>query len=70
MTIIWVIRKYGMEKAMFLSGCAHLAHLLIYFSIEESLGEQNVLKKSMINETLIMNFVGEQEELSHSIWAY
>lgn len=44
MTIIWAIREDGMEKAMFLSGCTHLAHLLIYFSVEESLGEQNVLK--------------------------
>lgn len=33
-----------MEKAMPLSGCVHLAHLLIYFHIEESPGEQNVLK--------------------------
>ena len=44
MTIIWAIRKDGMEKAMSLSGCAHRAYLLIYFSIEESPREQNVLK--------------------------
>lgn len=44
MTIIWTLRKDGMEKAMSLSGFAHLAHLLIYFSMEESPGEKNVLK--------------------------
>lgn len=38
------MRKDGMEKAKSLSGCVHLAHLLIYFSIEENPGEQNVLK--------------------------
>lgn len=34
-----------MEKAMSLCGCVHLAHLLIYFSTEESPRELNVLKK-------------------------
>lgn len=44
MTIIWAIRKDGREKAVSLSVCAHLAHLWIYLSIEESPGEQDVLK--------------------------
>lgn len=68
MTITWVKRKDGREKKLCLSVVVH-THLGIYLSIEESPGEQNALKKPMINETLIINFVGEQEELSLCIWA-
>lgn len=70
MTIIWAIRKDGKEKAMSLSGCVHLGNLLIYFCIEESPRDLNVFFKSMINETLIINFVEEQEDLSLSIWTH
>lgn len=55
---------------MSLSGCVHLGNLLIYFCIEESPRELNVFFKSMINETLIINFVEEQEDLSLSIWTH